>query len=531
MTTPAPDTIIVGAGAAGLTIAARLAEAGEQVLVLEVGPQRSVKDMISSQIWARQLKWSGPPVEENGTHPVGHAFNAGAGTGGSAAHHYGVWLRLHPGDFSVASDHGKSLDWPISYRDVQPYYDRVQEQVGISGDSEAEIWRPPGSPYPMPPLPVFSQARVLARGFAATGRRTAPLPLAINSVPRHGRAACQYDGWCDAGCPIGALANPLVTSLPRALAAGVTIMHEAQALRILRDPNKPNRVTGVEYHHQGVPRQLMAQRVIVAAFTVQSTRLLLNSASEDRPAPGNQHDQLGRYLTTHPAGTVFGLFEQETLPHQGVSGGQLLCHDDYKDKASPGGFGSSQWMIANAIKPNDLLGYGTGRADISGKQLRPWLMKAARHLANMTLAAEDLSLPDNRITLSDTRDPAGMPLAHTHHDIADVIAQRWQQRIDEGLDIFRAAGATDVWHGPRVAMHIMGGTVMGRDDTLSVTDSFGRVHDTDNLYVSGPSLFPSSGAVNPTFTLTALAERQADHMLSQPLAVATIPSPGDDPTL
>ena len=80
-------------------------------------------------------------------------------------------------------------------------------------------------------------------------------------------------------------------------------------------------------------------------------------------------------------------------------------------------------------------------------------------------------------------------------------------------------------------MHIMGGTVMGRDDSQSVTDSFGRVHDTDNLYVSGPSLFPSSGAVNPTFTLTALAERQADHMLGLPLAVATIPSPGDDPTL
>ena len=182
--------------------------------------------------------------------------------------------------------------------------------------------------------------------------------------------------------------------------------------------------------------------------------------------------------------------------------------------------------IANAIKPT----FAGRHAERPAEQLRPWLMKAARHLANMTLVTEDLSLPDNRITLSDSRDPAGMPLAHTHHDIADVSAQRWQQRIDEGLDIFRAAGATDVWHGPRVAMHIMGGTVMGRDDTLSVTDSFGRVHDTDNLYVSGPSLFPSSGAVNPTFTLTALAERQADHMLGLALAAAATPSPGDDPT-
>ena len=84
----------------------------------------------------------------------------------------------------------------------------------------------------------------------------------------------------------------------------------------------------------------------------------------------------------------------------------------------------------------------------------------------------------------------------------------------EGQGILRAAGATDVWQGPRVPMHIMGGTVMGLDEQHSVTDSFGRVHDTDNLYVAGPSLFPSTGAVNPTFTLTALADRQADHLIN-----------------
>ena len=177
--------------------------------ILEAGPKRTLNDLVSSQIWARKLKWADTSVAEAGDHKIGHAFNAGSGTGGSALHHYGVWLRMREHDFSVASDHGIGLDWPIDYATLRPHYDRVQSEIGISGDADAELGRPNGAPYPLPPLPVFAQGRVLQKGFEKAGLTTGPLPLAINSQPYKGRRACLYDGWCDAGCPIGALGNPL----------------------------------------------------------------------------------------------------------------------------------------------------------------------------------------------------------------------------------------------------------------------------------------------------------------------------------
>ena len=509
------EVIIIGAGAAGLLLAARLAESGKQVTVLEAGPERSLQDLTSSQIWARRLKWSGPEVLETGNLPIGHAFNAGSGTGGSALHHYGVWLRMHENDFSVKTNYNKSLDWPLSYEDLRPHYDRVQDEVGLSGDADAEKWRPPGSPYPMPPIPVFQQGQVIKKGFDKRGLDLSPIPLAINTRAYNGRASCMYDGWCDAGCPTGALGNPLAVWLPRAIKAGVSIRHNSRAIRILRDANNSEHATAVEYLKNDNKHTLQANLIIVAAFSVQSSRILLSSVTDKDPAPGNRQGQLGRYLTTHPAGSVYGLFEEETHPYQGVNAGLLLNQDFYEEKDYQDAFGSSQWLIANALKPNDLLGYATGRPDIYGANLRPWLKKASRHLGSMTLVAEDISSAENRVTLSDRKDVDGVPLANTHHDVTEESRRLWSRRMSEGEEILRDAGAYETWQGPMAAVHIMGGTIMGTSDKNSVTDKMGRVHDMKNLYVSGPSLFPSSGAVNPTFTLSALASLQADNLISE----------------
>ncbi len=509
------DLLIVGAGAAGSLIAAYAAEAGKRVLVLEAGPERKLTDLISSQIWARRLKWSGAPVDEQGNFRIGHNFNAGYGTGGSALHHYGVWPRLHESDFSVRSEHGKGLDWPFDYATVRPYYDRVQAEVGLSGDAEAEIWRPDGEKYPMPALPVFAQGRVLSKGFAEQGLRTAPIPLAINSRQFQGRAACLYDGWCDAGCPTGALANPLVTYLPRATRAGAELRHNATVLRVLQGVSA-RKASGVEYvDGSGDKHSALADTVVLAAFTVQNARLLLNSGSEAHPQGlSNSNDLVGRYLMTHPSRTVFGLMREETQPHLGPTGGQLMSHDNYAQKQqSEKAFGSYQWLIANAAKPNDLVSIANSRPDIFGAALEPFMQKASKHFAQMNAVGEDIALSENRVSLSSKRDTYGAPLAVASHNITAETQAMADLALQQGMSIVEAAGADEVWHGNPFGMHVLGGTVMGKDPTTSVTDEYGRCHEMDNVYIAGPGLFPSSGAVNPTFTIHALALRTVEFVL------------------
>jgi choline dehydrogenase-like flavoprotein len=490
------DVVIVGSGAAGSAMAARLAAGGKKVVILEAGPTRGNPELVSSAIWSRRLKWHGEPVIEDGANPVGHVFNAGYGVGGSAMHHYGVWPRLHPEDFDVRSRYGQALDWPIRYEDLRPWYDRVQEELGVSGDSEQESWRPPGEPYPMPPVPVFAQGKLIARGFEKLGMEVAPLPLAVTTRPFDGRPACIWDGWCDAGCPIGALANPLTTHLPVALVRDAVLETGATVTRILTDAGGAW-ASGVEFRRaNGETATVRADMVVLAAFAVQNPRLLLASATDRHPRGlANSSGLVGKYLMSHPAALVYGLFDEATQCHLGATGGQLVNQDGYgkETHAEHGAFGSYQWMVAQAVKPTDLLGFATTRPDLFGNDLHDFVRDAAHHFATMTAVVEDLPVAANAVSLSDRVDRFGIPLAHVTHNTHERSAKLWQAVLEEGQAVFEAAGAKQVWTGP--------------------CNPFGQCHDIPNLVIAGPGLFPTSGGVNPTFTVHALAARSSEHLL------------------
>jgi choline dehydrogenase-like flavoprotein len=506
------DAVIVGTGAASSVYAARLAEAGKSVLMLEKGTARKLTDLYSSQTWARRLKWATPHVMEESKDSIWPNFNAGHGYGGAAIHHYGVWPRYHPEDMKEYSIYGQGLDWPFEYDALRPWYDKVQSDVGMAGDAEKEIWRPAGDPYPLPPVLVSNHGKTLAKGFEAMGMHTSPIPMAILTQPYKGRDACIWDGWCDAGCPTGALANPLVVYIPRALKAGAKMKSDCQVTRVLTD-KKGERATGVEYFDsEGNRHEQHADVVVLGAFTIENPRILLNSATSiHENGLGNSSGMVGKYIMSHPAVTAFGMFDHEMQNYLGTTGGQLLNQDRFqKDK---GAFGSQQWEIALALKPNDLLGIAMSRADLFGDDLHKFMLEASHGMSSMVAVIEDLPRAENRIELSDKKDKFGFPLALAKHTWHEETRKLFHETAKEGLEIVRAAGAKEAWHSPPGGQHIMGGTIMGNDPATSVTNENAQCHDIPNLVLGGGGTFPTSSCVNSTYTIHAMAMKSSQHLM------------------
>ena len=513
------DVVVVGAGAAGSVYADVLSRAGRKVVVLEAGPSKGPGDMVSSTLWSRRHKWSGAPVLSAGPDPLAHNVSTGSGLGGAAFHHYGTWPRFPEDAFELQSRHGRGLDWGIRYEDVRPWYDRVQADVGLSGDADAEPWRGPGAPYPMKPLRTFRHGDLLANGFRDLGLPVAPMPVAINSTVYRGRAACLYDGWCDAGCPIGALANPLATYLGWAQQRGAEIRTDATVTSVLRDTR--GRARGVAYVSHGERHELAADVVVLAASCIQNPRILLCSGESRRPGGGanpgiaNSSGLVGRYLNSEAMGFAYGLFREPTEIWMGVSSGQYYSRSDIAPRDRSDLVGGSQWQIGPAAKPNDLFGVAITRPDLYGPALDRFIRSATHHLAYMVGFAGSLPLEDNRVELDGSaKDDNGIPLARAVHRHAPETLAIAKHLNEQGLSVMAAAGAESRWNGGMAGGHITGGTIMGSDPSRSVCDPLGRTHDVPNLFVAGAGLFPQTGGTSPTFTLTALAMRSADYMAS-----------------
>jgi len=518
------DVVIVGAGASGSVYAAVLAKAGKKVVVMESGPDWQLSDLISSDLWGRRIKPAGPPFLLEGKNPVSYGYQGGWGVGGAALHYFANFPRLLPNDFKIKSEHGRALDWPISYQDVAPYYDKVARDVGVSGDAKAEeVWRPAGNPYPMPPMKTFRNGDIWLKGFEAVGIRMVPAAVGMNSTIYKGRPACIYDGWCHVGCPIGALANPVVTYLGDARKAGAEVRARSTVTRVLTD-QQGNRVTGVEYYDEKKERQVQeASVVVLAAWAAQNPRLLLNSTTDKHPKGlANKNGLVGKYMMTHFSSGTLAIFDEDVQNHMGTTGAQYMSYERYGKTAHKGAFGSTFIVAGTAIKTSDLGGFANARLDLFGPDLAAFMKRAARGFTRIGAFGEEMPNVENRIELASDKDEFGMPLGRIIHSYDDDVPKLWEANFAEGLAVAKAAGAKEMWSGRGniPTIHLMGGTIMGAGAENSVVNSFGQTHELPNLYMAGPGIFTTSGASNPTYTIFALSLRGAEQLAANWSTVA-----------
>jgi choline dehydrogenase-like flavoprotein len=498
------DLLVVGCGAGGATLAQRLARRGWRIVVLEAGPFWDPDaDWVSDEAGAHALYWTEPRVI-GGEDPVELGKNnSGRGVGGSMNHYAGYTPRFHPSDFEVRTRDGVGADWPISYADLKPHYERLERELPVAG--EAWPWGDPHR-YPHAPHPIGGGAQVAWEGARRCGIEMRVGPVGIANGSFGNRPHCIYRGFCLQGCKVGAKGSPLVTHVPDALAHGVEIRAGAMAVRIELDAG--GRCSGVTYVQEGRERFQAADAVAVAGYSIETPRLLLHSTSARFPhGLGNEHDLVGRGIMVQGAPQVAGRFPDELrmykAPPPEISSEQFYETDPAR--------GFARGFSIQTVGPLPIAWAEHVLADGHwGHALREY-MRDYNHWYTLGVLCELLPRAQNRVTLADERDAHGMPVARLDYtqcenDRANIAFSK--RTLHEIMD---AAGAQDVLTIDRYA-HLVGGCPMGDAPETSVCDADHRVWSLPNLFVADSSVMPTQGSANPALTIMALAARLAERL-------------------
>jgi choline dehydrogenase-like flavoprotein len=529
------DFVIVGSGASGGVLARELATAGFSVVVLEQGPWRRNDEFRHDEVENWLLSGMGPPLPEfpqtfrrteqeraeraTDAPPIIYA----QGVGGSSVHFSGNYWRLRPIDFRERSLLGPIsgtgfADWPITYDELEPFYTRVDWEIGVSGAPGPNDPRR-SRPYPMPPMPVKSSGALLERSARRLGWNAQPAPVAITSVPYDGRVACVHCGFCIGyGCEMGAKSSTLVTMIPQAVATGnCEIRAESTVMRV--EVGDDGRATGVVYlDAAGAEHRQRARAVVLAANGAETPRLLLLSTSPAFPdGLANSSGLVGRYLMWNGHGDVYGSFEHPLNEYKSIQATRII-HDFYDSDPRRGYYGGGGldgrlWagplMFALFGMPPDAPKWGAGYA----RALRQYFT----HTMEVAVAGTSLPLESNSISLDpELKDRWGRPvLRTTYRDHPDDISNI-AFLMERGRELLEAAGARKVWSEPpaesSIGVHLLGTCRMGNDPRTSVVDRYHRAHDVRNLFICDGSSFVSSGRGQPTMTIQALAFRAAGHI-------------------
>ena len=557
------DAIVVGMGSSGGIMAEQLTKAGARVLGLEKGPDYTPEDFevkadelryyqrgaivagvaVDPVTWrpdektvSRVLPWSSGAL---GTDEPLYGLPS-IGTGGGTLHWGAAAYRFREADFRMKSaiverfgksalPEGSSLaDWPISYSDLEPYYQMVEHEQGYSGragnvngqfaegTNPFEVWR--RSDYPMPPVTQGPGDLPWVGAAERLGYHPFRQPLAINSLEYKGRSACVNCGFCHGfPCHVGAKSTTQVTSVPAAKATGnLDLRANCRVLRVNRTADG-TRVTGVTYVDEADQvHEVEAGIVILAAYSLENVRLLLVSGV-------NKNGQVGQHFMTHNFGWFTSILPEVTNPFIGTFNASSAI-DDFTSELVPDNdlgvlWGSPIISVTGDLQPIEAYHNMNPAVQKWGLDLKHWMRDKYRHMHRMYSQTTNFPYARHYVDLDPViKDRWGQPAIRITHEWEDhdansvTLMGRYKEKLA------REMGASEFWtDSPRPPYHLsthdVGVHRMGLDPQNSVTDPYGKVHECAGLYAIGGGGFVSYGGYNPNETIQALAYMSAESLI------------------
>jgi len=573
---PKVDVVTVGAGWTGGILAQQLTKAGKTVVSLEQGPLRTTEDNFvyphdelryqvrrDYMVDLSQETWTWRPSPKAPSLPMRQygSFNPGKGVGGAGIHWAGNYWRFYPSDFQYRTHHvtkyGESKlpagnriqDWPLTYQELEPFYDASDYDIGVSGKAgniQGKIIPggntfegPRSREYPLPPLATSIAGQMFQKTATDMGYHPFPQPAGLLSkdykdLAGNTRGGCFYCGFCTRyGCETKAKASSLVTHIPAALATGkYDLRTGCYVYKINTDAN--GMATGVSYiDPAGVEQEQPADVVIVSAYTLMNVKLLLLSTSpQHQSGVGNDQGMVGKNYTYQlggggSSGIVSGKRLNQFMGNTNIA---VLIHDfeadnfDHKDLDFVGG--GSIGVGGGERTPISTAGSVPVASGATwGKDWKEALRNDWDSVLGIGIQGESLPYEDQFLDLDPTyKDRFGFPLLRLTFDwhendynlirytsvkMAEMLKNMGVQSIKTSKEL------TPYSIAPYQSTHCTGGAIMGSDPSNSVTNKFGQVWDTPNVFVTGAALFPQNAGMNPTGTVIALAYHTGDALVNK----------------